>query len=141
MKQFVSCVAYNGGSCCWALWAMPPQKNKVRERTMRLIYNSEKTVNCHIPACFTRHSGVRASITSHFRDLSLVRKHLKNDVIFRGKLDACLGISYLTCAIARIRSPIPTKEAPYWLKFIKFGQETVCPLWYNNNNDHNSSEM
>ena len=60
-----------------------PTENDLKEKTMRLIYSSEKNANFHIPACFTRHSGARDSITSHFLDLSLVRKHFKNDVIFR----------------------------------------------------------
>ena len=77
--------AVSDGSCYWALWAMPhpPPINKLKEKTIRLMLNSEKNVNCHIPACFNRHSGARDSISSHFLDLSLVRTHLKNDVTFQ----------------------------------------------------------
>ena len=60
----------------------PPLKNKLKEETMRLIYNSKKHVNFYTPACFIRHSGVQDLTTSHFVDLGLVRKHLQNDVIF-----------------------------------------------------------
>ena len=67
-------------------------------------------MNCHIPACFTRHPGELDSISSHFLDLSLVRKHLKKDVIFGGKLDSAVGIGYLKCAIARIKSSISDKR-------------------------------
>ena len=59
----------------------PPLKNKSKETTVELSYNSEKNIKCYILACFTRHSGTRDSITSHSVDLSLVRKHLQNDVI------------------------------------------------------------
>ena len=60
----------------------PPPKNKWKEKTVQLSYNSEKNIKCYILACFTRHSGARDSITSHCVDLSHVRKHLTNDVIF-----------------------------------------------------------
>ena len=55
-----------GGQC-------PPPKIK-KEKTVRLSYNSEKNVNCDVPAFFARHPGARDSIISHFVDLSLVRK-------------------------------------------------------------------
>ena len=67
----------NGGSCYWALWTMPPLKNKLKKETMLVIYKSEKNVNCHIPACFTRHSEAQDAISSpFFLDLGLVHKHL-----------------------------------------------------------------
>ena len=53
----------------------PPPKNNSKDKTVRLIYNSKTSVNCHIPACFARHSEARDLIISHFVDLSLVRKH------------------------------------------------------------------
>ena len=44
----------------------PPPHRKINQiKTVRLSYNSEKNVNCHILVCFARHSGARDSITSH----------------------------------------------------------------------------
>ena len=51
----------------------PPRKNKSKEETVQLSYNSEKDIQ--ILPCFARHSGARDSVIYHFVDLSLVHKH------------------------------------------------------------------
>ena len=56
----------------------PPLKNKLKKITVWLSYNSEKNVKFYNLVCFTRHSGAWDSIV----DLSHVRKHLRNDVVF-----------------------------------------------------------
>ena len=62
---------------------MPPyQKINQKKKAVQLSCNSEKNVNCSILAYFTKQSGVRDLITSHFADLNLVHKHLQTDVIF-----------------------------------------------------------
>ena len=57
-----------------------PHRKINEKKTVHFSYNSEKNIKCYILACFTRHSGARDSITSHCVDLSLVRRHLRNNV-------------------------------------------------------------
>ena len=60
---------------------------------------------------------------------------------FSGHTKFCPWNWYLACAIAKVESPMPTKEASHWMKLLRFEQETLFLLWYNNRNDANSSEV
>ena len=68
----------------------------MKRNTVQLHSNSEKNVKCNILACFTKHSGARDMITSHFVGLNLV--HL-NMMSHSGKLDSALGVGYLTSVV------------------------------------------